>query len=126
MTRIPLKFPAALFTLILFSGGALHAFADHQDATYVLGQNDFTSVTSGKTQNTMKFPANLAYDSDNARLFVGDVTNNRVLVFNVAPGSVANRMNASNVLGQTDFTSGRKNMDGSSISNQSGLFSPGG
>jgi DNA-binding beta-propeller fold protein YncE len=53
----------------------------------------------------MYSPHGLAYDPVNKRLFVGDNQFNRVIVFNVAPGTIANNENASDVLGQTSFTS---------------------
>jgi hypothetical protein len=75
------------------------------NASYVLGQPDFvTKEAATTTQN--KFPGqarDLAYDEDNDYLFVSDA-GGRVLVFDVAPGNIANGMDASYVLGQPDFT----------------------
>jgi DNA-binding beta-propeller fold protein YncE len=47
-------------------------------------------------------PRHLAYDSVHDRLFVADSFNSRILVFNLK--GVKNGMNASNVLGQKDFS----------------------
>jgi DNA-binding beta-propeller fold protein YncE len=84
---------------------------DNMAATYVLGQPNFTTCSFyGGTPSQSVFTANggLAYDAVNARLFVADSQNNRVLVFNV-PTSVTNGTsygeNATYVFGQTNFTS---------------------
>jgi hypothetical protein len=75
-------------------------------ASYVLGQSDFTSSAATTTQSGVNGTYSLAYDSTNQRLFVTDDNlDNRVLVYNVAPGTIANGENASYVLGQGDFIS---------------------
>jgi DNA-binding beta-propeller fold protein YncE len=60
----------------------------------------------------------IALDSVNQFLYVTDDGNNRVLVFNVAPGTIANGENASYVLGQASFTTA------TAAATQSGLSSP--
>jgi DNA-binding beta-propeller fold protein YncE len=76
------------------------------NAVHVLGQADFThgSANQGGAagQATMSGPFGLSYDATNTRLFVADQTNNRVTIFNTS--SITDGMNASNVLGQTNFT----------------------
>jgi hypothetical protein len=72
------------------------------NASYVLGQANFTSAVIATTQSGMNTPRNVDYDATNNRLFVAEGQNNRVTVFNL--NSIANGMNASNVLGQTLFT----------------------
>ena len=74
------------------------------EASYVLGQSDFNSNSPVVTQAGMNGPAGLAYDSVNNRLFVSDTQNNRVMVYDLA-GGISNGMNASNVIGQSNFTS---------------------
>jgi len=100
--------------------------ANGENASYVLGQADFThgSTNGGSTINQagLSAPATPTYDPVNARLFVSDLSNNRVVVFNVAPGTIANGENASYVLGQADFTHGSNN-EGSTIT-QAGLSGP--
>ncbi len=71
---------------------------------YVLGQADFTHATAATTQNGFSAPVGNAYDAATNRLFVGELTNSRILVFNL--NSIASGMNAANVLGQSSFTSG--------------------
>src|SRR6185437_1031634 len=69
------------------------------NASYVLGQADFISSNRVTTQSGLSGASGVALDSSN-NLFVADTPNNRVLVFNVAPGSIANGENASHELGQ--------------------------
>ncbi len=85
-------------------------------ADNVIGQTNLTSGNSGATQSTLNSPWGLAIDKTNTRLFVADMANHRVLVFDYS--SVSNGMNAAYVLGQADFTSS------SSATTQSRLNQP--
>jgi DNA-binding beta-propeller fold protein YncE len=87
------------------------------DATYVLGQPDFTSSASAATQAGMNYPTSLAYDPSSHLLFVAERQNNRVSVFDLTSG-ITNGMNASYVLGQSGFTSS------SAATTQVGLSQP--
>lgn len=87
-----------------------------ENAANVLGQPNFSSYSAVCTQNGMKYPYLLAYDSTNSRLFVSDYFNNRVIVYSTA--SIINGQNASNVLGQPNFTSGTAD------TTQNGMNSP--
>ncbi len=89
------------------------------NASNVLGQANFTSTTAGTSQSTLSNPQGLLYDSVNQKLFVGDNTNHRVMVYNLS-GGITNGMNASNVLGQANFTSA------TGATTQAGLRNPGG
>src|SRR5205814_5596278 len=85
------------------------------DASYELGERDFTSTDSaadnyendqysdtGYTPNARSFaPTGLAYDRVRQRLFVEDVDAARVLVFDVANGR--NDMRAAGVIGQPNL-----------------------
>jgi len=90
---------------------ATGTIATGENASYELGQPSgtaFTSSTPATTQSRMSSPYGVAYDAANNRLFVGEQNNERVTVFNVAPGTIANGENASYELGQpsgTAFTS---------------------
>jgi DNA-binding beta-propeller fold protein YncE len=64
-------------------------------------------------QATLSFPQSVAFDASNELLYVGDTGNSRVLIFNVAPASIANGENASYVLGQSNFTSNSADQGGS-------------
>jgi hypothetical protein len=87
-------------TVFDLSGGITNGM----NASWVLGQSDFVSNSSGMTQSKFDLVMSLAYDVKSRGLFVGDQRNNRVLVFDLSAG-ITNGMNASYVLGQPDFTS---------------------
>jgi DNA-binding beta-propeller fold protein YncE len=96
---------------VLVFNVATSTIANGENASYVLGQPNFTSSVGTTTQSGLHTnPQNfdipgLAYDATNTRLFVADNNNNRVMVFNVATSTITNGENAINVLGQTNFTS---------------------
>jgi len=69
----------------------------------VLGQPDFSTGTPGTTASKLNLPIGVFADS-NGRLWVTDLSNNRVLRFDNA-ASKANGAAADGVLGQTNFTS---------------------
>ena len=112
-------------------GNACNCFASGENASYVLGQADFTHITGAKTQSGMTSPASLAYDSTNNRLFVGEIGNNRVTVFDVGPSAIhINGENASFELGQpsgtTAFTTSGANLTQSGMEYPAGLlYDPG-
>ena len=89
------------------------------DASYVLGQPDFTSSTSAVSQNQFSSPLGLAYDETNNFLFVGGGTTGRVLMFDI--DNISNGMNAASILGQTDFISSTTAVSQSSFANAFGL-----
>jgi hypothetical protein len=80
-------------------------FTTDMAASLVLGQADFVSASPNRgltpTAATLNNPTQVAFDSS-GRLLVSDFGNNRTLVF-TPPFS--NGMNASLVIGQTDFVS---------------------
>jgi uncharacterized protein (TIGR03437 family) len=55
-------------------------FSNGQAATKVIGQSNFTNTDAGAGDNRLNSPRLLATDSD-ARLYVADTGNNRVLIF---------------------------------------------
>ena len=69
---------------------------------FVLGQTGFSTNSAATTQSGLSNPTALVYNSVDNRLFVGEVDNNRVVVFDVA--SITNGQNAAYVLGQPNFT----------------------
>jgi DNA-binding beta-propeller fold protein YncE len=87
-----------------------------QNAIHVLGQPDFTSNVTNTTQNGMNAPYVVEFATSTQKLFVADYTNNRVLVYEVA--SLSDGMNASYVIGQSDFNSN------ATATTQSGLNGP--
>ncbi len=72
-------------------------------ANKVLGQTNFTNTAVGSTQSTLSSPYSVAYDYTTSRLFVSDLTNNRVLVYSGSVALLADGMNATKVIGQTTF-----------------------
>ena len=71
-------------------------------ATGVLGQPDFTTTTSGCTQNKFNSPNSIRICSANNKLYVVDCYNQRIMVYNSPP---TGQVNADSVMGQPDFTS---------------------
>jgi DNA-binding beta-propeller fold protein YncE len=74
-------------------------------AIAVIGQPDFTSHASGRSESAINGPDGLAYDDANDYLYVSDHENHRVLVFDAHPDRLRNGPRALAVLGQSDFTS---------------------
>lgn len=78
---------------------------NNMSATYAIGQSDLTSSTAnqglaGPTAQTLAGPDGVSVA--NGKLFVGDFSNHRYLIFNGLPTS--NNTSANLVLGQADFT----------------------
>jgi len=80
----------------------------------VLGQTNFTTVMPTPLRRDGS-ALDVAVDNTTGRLYISELGNNRVLVFNAAAG-LANGANASFVLGQTNFTTGTPNTGGISAS----------
>lgn len=78
--------------------------ANGANASFVLGQPDFTDLTDRTTRDGMDGPRGIAVDAG-GNLFVADAFNQRVLRFDDV-ATLANGANASSVLGQENFTSG--------------------
>jgi hypothetical protein len=81
----------------------------------VVGQTDFSTVTSGATATNLNWPRHAAIYG--TKLFVSDAQNNRVLIWNSIP--TTNGQPADVVVGQANFTAN------SASTTQSGLSSPG-
>ncbi|MBL9157207.1 MAG: NHL repeat-containing protein [Verrucomicrobiales bacterium] len=76
--------------------------ANGANASFVLGQPNFTDLTDRTTRDGMEGPRGIAVDAD-GNLYVADAFNHRVLRFDDA-GTLSNGANASSVLGQENFT----------------------
>jgi uncharacterized protein (TIGR03437 family) len=70
-----------------------------EPAAVVVGQPDFTTITTGQTASTFRTPTGVA--TNGTILVVTDTDNNRVLLWKTIPTS--NGQNADIVLGQPDF-----------------------
>jgi len=77
-----------------------------ENATLVLGEPDFTTITGGTTQSTLYGPDDMDWDAADNILFVSDEFNNRVMAFSVPPGATSsvNGEDALFELGQTSWT----------------------
>lgn len=85
----------------------------------VLGQPDFMTDSSATSQSGMLIPVGV-YGDPSGRLYVADVFNNRVLIFNNA-AQKNDGANANNVLGQSNFTSDNGGLSATSLE-QPGLL----
>lgn len=77
------------------------------DATYVMGQADFSRTTAGIGSASMRTPYGVA--SDGTRIYVADAGNNRVLKFDAFP--IASGAVALDVYGQNTFDARTPNDD---------------
>ncbi len=94
------------------------SITDGENAVNVLGQSTFTAATAATTQAGMNGPAGLALDVTNDRLYVPQITANRVTVYDVA--AISDGENAISVLGQPNF------IVGTATTRQAGLNAPNG
>jgi DNA-binding beta-propeller fold protein YncE len=102
--------------VLVYDTGAL---ANGMAASYVLGQPDFTTYSGSRSQSKLNWPSGVAYDPAGNRLFVGDGSNDRIMAWDVS--SITNGMNASNVIGQSNFTTFGLNTTQSGLFNASGV-----
>jgi DNA-binding beta-propeller fold protein YncE len=96
-----------VFALVLIPAIQARAYfapTNHEAATMVLGQSNFTSSAAAATKVGMNGPFNVAVDPTSHKVFVVDTSNNRVLRF-ASVVALANGAAAQAVLGQPTFTS---------------------
>ncbi len=74
-----------------------------QPASFVIGQEDFTSAEPGLSASRFRQTDGLSYDDRNNQLFVTDKYNHRVLVYAVPPGQTSSLPEAVAVLGEQSF-----------------------
>ncbi|MGB5874521.1 MAG: T9SS type A sorting domain-containing protein [Bacteroidota bacterium] len=74
-----------------------------QNADLVLGQKDFTGNTPGLAADSLSYPTGVATDPTSGKLFVADISNDRVLRWGSAASLVSGEP-AEAVFGQPDFT----------------------
>ena len=77
------------------------------DATFVIGQTDFSRTSAGVGQAALRAPYGVT--SDGTAIYVADANNNRVLKFGSFP--IANGTSASEVYGQNTYSSNTPNDD---------------
>ncbi len=101
--------------------------ANNASADVVIGQSDFASNSANRGgspgANTLSAPTGISVSG--SKLFVTDLANNRVLVYNTVP--TGNNASANIVIGQPDFTSNSINRGGTpssnTLKNPSGIWS---
>jgi len=102
------------------SGGITNGMS----ASFVLGQPDFDTVDPrGTTVASTNYVFGLDIDAVNNRLFVSNLSESRVLVFDVA--TIINGENAVHVLGQSDFVSNLQYAGGVGPDDSSFFYSSG-
>ncbi|MGH9637359.1 MAG: hypothetical protein ACRD72_21200, partial [Candidatus Angelobacter sp.] len=90
---------------------------DGMDASHVLGQANFTSNAPHYTgQKGLVDPEGVDYDQNSETLFVTNSVSNRVLIFDLSSG-ITDNMNASYVLGQSDFNGSDSGLNAHSLAN---------
>ncbi len=100
------------------------SFTNGQAASSVLGQPDFTTPDlRPASQNSLNMPEGVWYDGANNRLFVGDLINSRVMIFDVS--TLSNNQNAIHELGQAGYTTLFATQTQNGMANPiAGLFDP--
>ena len=88
-----------------------------QSADVALGQDDLLSNGSATTQKYLNSPWSVATDGTN--LALGDLNNNRVLIWNTVP--TVSGTNADFVVGQADFTSSMSTTTSARMNKPEGL-----
>ena len=89
---------------------------NHQPATLVLGQPNFTTTVAATSQNGMFSPLGVTVDPTTGKVFVSEQINSRVLRF-ASLASLDDGLAAEAVLGQADFISGSANRGGGVAAN---------
>jgi uncharacterized protein (TIGR03437 family) len=89
-------------------------------ATYVLGQADFTTTDYSLSQTGLRLPTAVA--TDGQHLVVADTDNNRVLIWNSIPAG--NNVPADVVVGQSDFKTAKMPVLGSNTPTNWSLRGP--
>ena len=74
-----------------------------QPASFVIGQEDFTSAEPGLSASRFRQTDGLSYDDKNHQLFLTDKYNHRVLVYDVRPARTNNLPEATAVIGEQSF-----------------------
>lgn len=110
-----------LLAFVFLFGLANQTFA--YDASYVLGQIDFVTATSGLTGAKLSdAPGMTAYDLITDYLYVSDTNNNRVLVFDLSgPTPIVNGESAIRVLGEVDFDTSIASQEVDGLNHPSGV-----
>jgi uncharacterized protein (TIGR03437 family) len=87
---------------VLFFPGSSSGFTSGMAATKVFGQTDYSSFASGTDTNQMNSPRHIATDPDD-RLYVADLANNRIMIYDQVPFAGANARAGTVLTGPTPF-----------------------
>ena len=90
-------------------------------ADIVIGQDDFATNTSGTSATKLNYPVGISYYG--TKLFVADISNSRVLIYNSIP--TTNGTAADVVIGQTDFVTKTTGTSTTKLNYPSNVFSDG-
>jgi sugar lactone lactonase YvrE len=99
-----------VITVVSPNGTGISAGSFVFNATYVLGQTNFTTGTPGTLNNKFNAPNGMALDAVNNKLYVAEWLNHRVLRFSLP--ITQNSQLPEAVFGQVNFTSGLANGGG--------------
>ncbi len=77
------------------------------DATYVIGQTDFSRTSAGVGQSSLRTPYGIT--SDGTRIYIADAGNNRIIEFDSFP--IANGPSALSLYGQDSWSARTANDD---------------
>jgi sugar lactone lactonase YvrE len=80
----------------------VNSITNGEPAVNVIGQTGFTTNAAGISDRDLDNVKYLAYDTTNKHLFVGDLNNSRVMIFDTA--TITTPEIAIGVIGQPDFT----------------------
>jgi secreted PhoX family phosphatase len=97
--------------------GFMPPFSNNMSASYVMGQPDFVGNGSGIGADRLNYPIGVAFDRD-GNLWVSDTRNNRLLEFD---SPFHNGMNASVVIGQSNFWSNSSSLSRNALSGPWGI-----
>ncbi|MBK9291032.1 MAG: T9SS type A sorting domain-containing protein [Bacteroidetes bacterium] len=107
-----LRFSVDYFNTLLIS--------NNPQAVSVVGQENFTSGSSGLSASKLNGPNGVAVDPVSGKVFVADRSNHRVLRYSSA-AAMQSGAEAEAVLGQTDFTSNSSGLTASKFNNPIGV-----
>lgn len=86
-----------------FCGVTTTGIANNMNASCVLGESDFITSIQQASQNHFAGPYSVTYDPTTSNLYVADLVNNRIMIFDISNG-ISNGMLASDVLNQRRFS----------------------
>lgn len=97
------------------------SYINGEAAIAVVGQPNFTSSTSGSTNDKFNSPYDVAQDPVTGKIFIADYQNNRVLRYKDYNDFI-NNVGAEAVLGQPDFTTTTAGVSAVKMSFPTGVF----